>query len=358
MRNKSLLILGLITIVIIIAATISTRNRAPQVIIEKPPLSDTLKGKINDVSQIIIESSDHSVHVTKFEDDWVVMQADDYPARFDMVKKLVLNTADLYILSEKTSNPDLFRELGVEDHTAENARSTLLTLLDASGNTLSSIIIGNSRSQDGFYVRKADSINTYLVAGRYDVSADPIEWIETSLLDIPNDRIMQVTIEHPDGETLTLSRETGAEQFVLADIPEGRKSRSQYFTSQPGTFLADLSIENARSRETFRFTESQVKTIIKTYDGLVASISSAKIDNLNYVAIDFSGDDTLIGQNQAQAEDEPIIIGEQESQNIDVRGEIDQLNNKVSKWVFVVPQSKFLLLTKRTDELTDTIEQQ
>ena len=358
MNNKSLLILALITIVIIVAAAISSSDRAPQTVIEKPLLSAEIKDRINDVAQIIIESADHVVHITKMDDEWAIMQADNYPARFEKVKKLVLDVADFKILSEKTSNPELFAELGVEDPGADNSRSTLLSLLDGTGNNLSSIILGKTRSADALYVRKAGSNNTYLIEGQADASTDPADWIEKALLDIANERVMEVTIQHPEDDVVNLIRARDSENFTLTNIPEGRKSRSEYFTNQPGTFLADLTIENARSRETFIFSEPQVITTIKTYDGLVATMNSAKIDNLNYVAINFSVDETLIRQDVGGDENNTIVIGEQATEQLDVRQEMEQLNDIVSKWVFVIPQSRYLLLGKRLEELTDTIEQQ
>jgi hypothetical protein len=355
MSNKSLLILASVTIIIIIAAAISTSNRAPQTVVENPPLLPDLRNRINDISQIIIESPDNAVHITKLDDAWGVMQSDNYPARFDKVKKLVLDIAGLNIISEKTSNPDLFRELGVEDPSAENAASKMLTLLDGSGNELSRLIIGNTRPRDGLYLRKAGTNDTYLVDGNPEVTADPGDWVESDLLDIANERVMETTIEHPDGEIITLSREQGSEDFTLAEIPEGRKARSGYFTNQPATFLADLTIENAKSRENFTFPEPQVITTIRTYDGLVANINSAKIDNVNHAIMEFSVDESRLTTASAD-EEETVVIGEQPEQQPDVRQEAEELNNKVDNWVFIIPQSKYLLLTKRIDELTDAIE--
>ena len=359
MRNKSLLTLSLITIVIIVAAVVSTNQRAPQTIIEKPLLSSELKNQINDVSQIIIESQDSAVHIIKIDDIWGVMQADNYPARFDRVKKMVLDTSDLFIISEKTSNPSLFSELGVENHTDENAGSTLLSFQDSAGNNLISYIIGDTRSPNELYVRIAGTNNSYLAGGQTDVSTDPTEWIDNDLLNIADERIMQTTIEHTDGEIVTLIRNEGEEDFTLASIPEGRKARSGYFTNQPGTFLSSLTIENAKSQETFRFSEPQVKTTIKSHDGLVASISSAKIDGENYAAIEFSIDESLLANDDSTEEDDTIVIGEQDSSpGNDVRMEVDQLNEKVRNWVFIIPQPKFLLLTKKIEELTDIVEQE
>jgi hypothetical protein len=164
---------------------------------------------------------------------------------------------------------------------------------------------------------------------------------------------MEVTIEHPDGETLTLTRQEGEEIFTLAAVPEGRKPRSQYFTNQPATFLAKLNIENAQSQTNFSFPETLVKTTFRSYDGLVATVYSAKLDGINFASMEFSVDEGMLGNEPNDA----IVIGEQET-HIDVRQEVADLNNKTGNWVFVIPQSNYLLLTKRTSELTDTIEEQ
>ncbi len=357
MSNKSILILASITIVIIIAATLSTRSRAPLSVIETPLLNPELKSRVNDVSQFIIESKEESVHITRQDNNnWVVMQSDNYPAQFDMVKKLILEMSDLTILSEKTSNPALYSELGVEDHTDENSDSKLLSLLDSTGETIASIIIGDKRGMDSLYVRNAASSNSFQVKGQPEVSADPKDWIVKELLNIDNKRVMEVTIEHPDDEMLILKREQGSENFALQTLPEGRKTRSEYFTNQPGTFLADLSIQDAKSQENFTYPQDQVITAIKTYDGLVATIHSAKIDNINHASLSFSVDENLI-----QAGDSPqegIVIGEQTDASPNVRLEAKNLNEKVRNWVFIIPQSKQLLLSKRTEELTDIIEEE
>ncbi|MGK0296768.1 MAG: hypothetical protein ACI9XC_000361 [Gammaproteobacteria bacterium] len=357
MKNKRLLILACLTLVIIVAASISTNKRAPQTVIEKISLAPELKSQINNVAQIIIESADGAVHIAKDDNEWVVMQADNYPARFDKVKKLVLDTADLYVLSEKTSNPALFNELGVEDITEEDSNSTLLTLLDSSGTSLTSIIVGNSRTQDSVYVRTAGSNNTYLVSGQPDVTTNPTDWIEKDLFNIANERIMEVVIEHPDGDILNLTRAQGKENFTLTTIPEGRKSRSEYFTNQPGTFLANVSILNAKSREVFSFPELPVKTIIATYDGLVATINSAKVEGQDHASLEFSVDESLYTSTQ-DMDDSTIVIGEEEPTALDIKQEVQALNDKVREWVFIIPQAKHLILSKTISELTDVIEEE
>ena len=114
MSNRRLLLLSFITLIIIVAAVISNKDRAPQTVIESADLFPGLKDQINDVAQISIESATTSLNMKKQGENWLITEAGDYPARFDKIKQTVLSLADMKILSAKTSNPGLFLELWVE----------------------------------------------------------------------------------------------------------------------------------------------------------------------------------------------------------------------------------------------------
>jgi len=340
MRNKSLLVLSIITIIVIVAAVISSQNRAPQTRIDQAVLLPKLKDRVNDITAIVIESGTNSLHISKHDDNWLIQQANDFPAGFDKLRKLVLDAIELTIISGKTTNSALFAELGVEDPVQEGSLSHLLTFRDSSGNTIESVIVGN-RSQTGsagLYVRKPGSNETLLAAGTLDVSTDVADWIDNNLLDIGDDRIMETTIRHPDGTTIALVREQGQENFTLLDIPADKQPKSAYFINQPATFLSELTIDNLKSAEAVTLPESTITTTIKTYDGLVASIRSAQIDWINHISIDFSIDETILdGRDESDA----------------VRQEISTLNSKVANRIFVIPVSKYYLLDKKPDELLE-----
>jgi len=364
MSNRSLLILSFITLIIIVAAVISSKERAPQTVIESAELFPGLKDQINSIAGITIESASGTLNLKKQGQDWLIAEAGDYPARFDKVKQTVLTLADMKIQSEKTSNPALFSELGVEDITAEKSTSQLLTLKDGSGNALASVITGNLRTSNiagdtGVYVRKPGANETWLASGVLQISSDVIEWIEQNLVDVADDRILDTRIEHPDGSVLAISRTKGAEDFTVTEIPEGKESRSAYFINQIGSILSNLTVENVKAREGFVFPDTATKTTVRTYDGLVASIATANIDGANYIALDFTVDESLMTATTAATTDKPeqeaIVIGEPEkteSAAIDVRKEAADLNSKVTRWVYTIPSSKYALLVKKVTDVT------
>ena len=76
---------------------------------------------------------------------WAVESADDYPAKIDRIKDVVVSMSQLKILATKTDNPNLYPDLGVEGPESKNTSSLLLTLSDQSGATLASLIVGKPR---------------------------------------------------------------------------------------------------------------------------------------------------------------------------------------------------------------------
>jgi len=338
MRNKPLLVLSLITVIVIVAAVISSLNRAPQTRIEQSVLFPQLKERVNQITEVIIESGTASLHIAKQDDKWLIQEADNFPAGFDKLRKLVLDVTEMNIISEKTTNPELFAELGVDDP-AEDSISHLLTFRDPSGNTIESVIVGKQRQTGsaGLYVRKPGGNHTFLTGGTLAVSTNIADWIDKNLLDIDNDRIMETIIEHPDGTKVELIREQGQENFTLLNIPEDKQPKSAYFINQPATFLAALTIDNLKPADAVTFPDSTIMTTIKTYDGLVGSIRSSEIDGIDYITISFSVEEVILAGHEADA----------------IRQEVAYLNNKVAGRVFVIPVSKYYLLDKKPEELLE-----
>jgi len=356
MRNRNLLILSFITVVILVAASISSQNRAPQTVVTQSPLFPELKNQINSATQLSVETAEGAINITKQGDNWVITESGNYPARFDKVKQTVLALADLKQVSQKTSTPSLFSELDVDDIHAEKSKSKLLTLKDASGNALASLIVGRDAGS-GAYVRKPQTNETWLTNGKLDISSDVLAWVEQNLLDIADDRIFDTRLEHPDGKVVSITRAKGEKDFTVLDVPKDKKAKSGYFVNQIGTILSKLTIENVKARQGFTFPDTAIKTTIRTYDGLVATIVTANVDGANVISLDFSIDEALLAAAAAApaspeqpSEKEAIVIGEPAKDAapkvVDVRKEVADLNSRISGWVYTITSAKYGLLVK------------
>jgi hypothetical protein len=129
--------------------------------------------------------------------------------------------------------------------------------------------------------------------------------------------------------------------FHLAGYPPGSGSITRpavYFIDQPATFLSALTIDNLKPADVVTFPESTIKTTIKTYDGLVASIQSTQSDWINHVTISFGTD-------------EAILVDSDKADTI--RQEVADLNSEVANRVVVIPVAKYYLLDKKPEELLE-----
>ena len=344
--------------IILLAAVISNRQRAPQTQLERTLVFPELKGNANNITDIVIESNSGSLNISKHSEKWIVQEANGYPAQFDKVKTIILHASDLRIVSEKTSKPELYSELGVEDPESEDATSNLLTLRDKSGKDIASIIVGKPRKSSsapksqGLYVRKPGSDQALLVQGSLDVSLVVSDWIERNLLNITDDRVKQTTIEFSDGSMITLSRADKEDDFSIMDLPLDKEPEPSYLINSLGTFLSNLTIENALPRSSVSFTEDHAITSIETFDDLIATIESEKIEDKNHIAFNFNTNEKLLDQSvmeEAKAEE-----GQASKQHI--AQEVLGLNKKTADWVYIVSDNEYNTLVKKRDALMRDIK--
>ncbi len=340
-KNK-LLVLSLITVCAIIAATVFVNLRAPQSEKDKPAFFPKLSEQIELVSHISINGYAKSINLSRVNNAWVIDEFDGYPALADKVKSAVLGAIDLKINAAKTALPRLYHRLGVEGPEVEDTTSLLFTLEDAEKNKLVNIIVGKprrssaSQSTPGLYVRKPDEPLSYLVDGVMDISAIKTDWIERTLFDIPAEAIKSVRIDHTDGDTFTLiKKEKGQEQFELQNLPFGKKPASDLIIKRFGSILQDMQINGARSQEKLEVQGDKIQAQIVTFEGIIANITTFLHDDVPYASFEFRYDDALLEDDKGKIEDVKAFIG--------------NLNARTLGWWFEIPEFKYDVLKKRSN---------
>lgn len=380
-RSNKLLFLALVTLVAVVAAVITARNNAPTTTRAREIMFPELKDKINDISRIKIQGSKDSLTLLKDGGSWVVQEADNYLALFSKIKQTVIAVADLKFNSAKTRNPELYSKLGVEDPDKEDSESKLLNLYDAQNQLLASIIVGKQRlsnaasARPGLYIRLPGQAQAILVDGDLDVSTKASEWIEVELMNISPDRIREMNVSQSSGNDYQLSRIESSGDLVLADIPAGKEVQSAYVLNRMEEVLENIRIDNVKSITGFDFPEELTEVSIKTFDGLTATIHSAVVDETNYAKFDFSyvepqqaeeeddkdaaanssedvADEDATANSSESAADEDATTDKLE----EVAKEVERLKQKTSGWVYVIPNYKFELFSRKLDDLIKDIE--
>ena len=353
MKQRTLLLLVIITVIVTAAAVISSRSRAPQSNIEMTRLFPELAGHINDVREIVITGKGKTLNLVKRDEDWTIKQTGGYPALFTKIKPVIIGISELKVIDAKTSNPELYSRLGVEDPSGNRATSHLVTLKSDTGD-LASLIIGHRQKSsapgnEGLYVRLPDQSRSLLVEGRVEVSSNVTDWIDRNLFNIGPERIKSIRVNHPGDGEFVLSRENDIDKLAMADVPADKEPQSEVILSRMQTLLQDFFANNIKSKDSVQFPADSVITTVRTFDGLVATITSARINNENLSHLAFEFDQTAAVAYAADNADNHD--GKDAAAGPDVKTEAADLDRKYSPWVFVVPDFKFELLTRGKDKL-------
>ena len=366
MINNKLIALSLITITVIVAATIFANLRAPQSDKQKASFFPELTKQIESVNYISIKGYNDSINLTRKNDIWGIDEFDGYPALPEKIKSAVLGAADLKINASKTALPRLYHRLGVEGPEVEDTASLLLTLSDSNQNKIIEVIVGKPRlsssakNTSGLYVREPEKEKSYLVDGILDISAIKTDWIKRSLFDIPAEAVKSVSVSHADGDSYTLYKnEKGQEYFELEDMPNNQELASELIINRFGTILQDLQISGARllddepgrmGNEANVFAINSLTRLdstikVMTFEGIVVRITSFKHDGIAYASFKFSYDEE-IGKNN----------NEEEVKNEDVKTYIANLNLDTKNWWFEIPEFKYDIIKTRSNKITRDIQ--
>lgn len=375
MSPKSLGILLAVTLVAALAALVLVREERRGIPAQGQPVLPELKARINEVGEVTVTTATGTLTIARSGDRWVVKQKDDYHAAMDKVRSLVIGLAELTILEPTTSNPEHYAKLGLRDVSAAGSRATQVTLKDADGAALASVLIGNRRpsraqaTRDEVYVRKAGEEQTWLATGRARPEQDPNGWIEQRILDLDTQRVRQVRITHPDGETVLLRREKpGDADFLLRGVPETTEVRSQFSVNNIPDTIAHLTLDDVqREGDAPLPATGRVAARLETFDGLRVVLHMVERDDRHLATLSAEFDPSLAQHVRSAAEEETGAGGEQEGAGEtgaaapapavhrpeEVREEARRLNERLGGWVFVLPDFRAEVIATRAETLIE-----
>lgn len=296
MNSKSLFLLIAVLAIGVIASYFNATTKQQSVGADAN-LIPSLAANLNSVSKFTVTEVGNALlsEVSKSDKGWVVNNRDGYQANIAAVRHMLNNLAEAKLVEAKTSNPENYIKLGVEDISNEKAQGILFSLegLDE----VQDIIIGNdgSSGKNTQYIRRKGQQQSWLINKRLNVKRDVTDWLQKDILDIPPERIKTIQIKHPDGSEVNIAND-GEEEYEYtldAIAPEGMKiSESEIY--QVANALSSMQLRDVSTFSKLN-TESitPVETIFKTYDGLMITTKAYDIDIDKYFTIEvvFSADD-------------------------------------------------------------------
>jgi hypothetical protein len=340
---------------------------------ERPPggagklLLPDLKAQLNDISRITVITAGRKVAATleRRQDQWVVAERGAYPADLGKIRTNLIALAEARIVEEKTSNPELYNKLGVDDIDKETASGVQLDI--TAGDKTTSVIIGQTGvgGGDRAYARVAGAATSWMVSGQFNLARDATDWLDREIVDIGSARVHAVTISHPQGAPLRVEKASRqAVNFEVKNIPAGRELSFSTVGNSIGGALSSLTLDNVTTADSFNPGDAKpVVARFETFDGLIIEATSWKTAEGPRLKFAAKADQALADRFAAAATaaqdsaDKPAAPEQTAAQDRkppsfdEVKAEADRLNARLAPWVYTLADFKAEQFTKKLDDL-------
>ena len=381
MKSKTIGLLAGITLVGIVLAIVVNREPAATIPQSGQFLFPEFMGVVNEVNEVVIEANKETITLVRTEKIWGVKEKAGYRANVEKVKQAIVGLAELRIHEPKTKNPELYERLGLQDSNQKDSPSKTVTVKTADNPEVAKLVVGNQKPAKGnprksdIYVRKPDDPQTWLVVGNLSLETVSGEWLDTEVTALPTKRVHQVTVTHPKGEILHLSKAKPEDlDFQLDAIPTGSKISSQFNVNNVVGTLVQLSMEDVKPEAEIDFTSNPgVSAVLETFDGLRLHVHTVKNKENIFAKISAEFDVSLIQavepETKAEESQKAEEVGAEEGNKNadaepakkesillkpeDVQKEVESLNQRTKDWAYVLPSFRVENFSKLKKDLIE-----
>lgn len=348
MRSKSFLILGLVTLLAVLAAAASAYWRATSHALPPTPaaLFPGLIERVNEVAAIEVASSAAKFSVVRGEgENWSMPEKSGYPVTYETVKQTVLGLANMRPLEAKTRQADRHGKIKVMDPRqaagTDFEKGVLVRLAAKDGKEVAALIVGKTRSiQTGeregwFYVRKPEEPQSWLVATRLEVADSAKGWLDIDVPRLERKRLRAVKSTRPEGEPVSVSRpRSDKTDFTVDNLPQGMSMIHETAANGFASALGFITFDDVAKADAIDFSKA-VTAEYRTYDGLAITVKVAKLGEKSWAHFSAAFDAAGTRLDEVAEADKDKLRGEAE-----VKQEAEALNRRFGPWAYNLPAFK------------------
>ena len=338
MNPKAVLALGALALIVLTMALLIGRQYGDVGEPADEALLPGLREQVNDIEAIDIFGPDGErvVALRRERERWRVREKSGFEADFVLIHDLLRDLSEARRHDERTSNPDWYARLGVADPGTEGSDGVLVRFPETG---LPGVIIGQADSAGiGRFARIVDESPSWLIDRSPEVPATVLGWLERAVMDIPASALAEITIRHPDGDTVRL-RPAGedSDQWVLLGVPEGREAAPTWQIQPLAGALSGLELEDVRVHD--RVPADAVRTLYRTRDGL------------NFVASLFRDDEGHWLHFSVSAEMPASETDEMDEESAQLAIDAAAVDGRLSPWQFAITNNRYDRMTRRLEDL-------
>lgn len=340
MSPRNVVLLGVLTLVAIVAALLFTGGRQGGVPEQAERLIPELRPVINEIDAIDITSAGDTLvaRLRRDRERWRVENRAGYEADFRRVHDLLRELAEANRAEPRTALEEWYPRLGLSDVASEQARGLRISF---PGRDLPAVVLGDrDETTGGRYARLAGQAQSWLTDQALELPPTAIGWLERSVMDIPAAELAEVTIVHPDGDRVRLRPADGeGDQWVLLDVPEDREAVPDWELRPLANGLANIRLEDVREHAVV--PDDAVRALYVTRDGL------------NFVVALFVDEAGAWAHFSVSAEPGAVPAGEEiaDEDRDRLLADAAAVDARLSPWQFALSTAKFESMTRRQQDL-------
>lgn len=300
----------------------------------------------DEVATITLEKGETTTTLKRSQDDFVVAEVHNYPAKNEAVNRVLHDLVDATLEKEVGRSSDLAAELEIDPPGEETIE---IALLDSSGEDMVRLRVGKSfESGAGRYVRRTDLEDApiYLTSAGLFLNTDAASFLEKEIVDMPQERVRQVK-----GPDYVLERREKDGPLELASVPAGRREKAAE-TGKLASLLDRFSFE-----QVFLADDPEVRDLdfghevtLELDDGTSYTIAYADHDDHTFVTV--RGDHDL--ERVEIGLDTPEDELREKADKLSRADEIEDFNAFNGSWVYQVSSyTADKLRLRRADLLED-----
>lgn len=336
MNNRILLIVTLVLVAVVIALNMGERRSPAAPVSGQLLLPDLAPGVDQLAGMVIIGAGERTIATLDRQNDrWTVRERDGYPANVAQIRDTLSALAEARIVEPKTANERFYDRLGVESVALEDATGTAVSLI--AGDETTTVIIGDVATAGQRFVRLADAAESYQIDRDPAPAPEIGSWLDARIIDLPNDRVRQVTIRHAAtnggaDETLTLHRESADQtNFTIEPIPEDRELLYPGVGNTTAGALRSLRLEDVE-RAGAMTADAVVE--YRTFDGLIIVVEGMRDGERAFATFRAEVDADVAGDALAERQ-----------------SEAEAINARVAGWRYRLPGFQYDQIARRITDL-------
>ncbi|MBS28761.1 MAG: hypothetical protein CL566_07550 [Alphaproteobacteria bacterium] len=334
------LIITVVTVALTVALGLGRETASFDLAKGEPVFAD-LRANPDSAARVEVKSRFGEFTLIRESEGWVTPDRNDYPVSETNIRRLIVGLSDMRFIEPKTSDPERFRRLEVQDIDKELADSAYVKVSDGEGKELAEVIIGRPSARffggraNGTYIREPGTNNVWLVSGVTNVQTRLVPWLQREIVEIPANTVAKISIG--EGETAYSLSRTAAddEAFRISGAPEGRNLDPEKV--RPVTrAISGVNFEDVKLRSELSLPADAKVAEFLTFDGLAVRVRLAEIDRKKWAMFEaiYTGD----AADESHAAKAALAA-------------VEDINMRVGSWIYWIPSATYTNLTRPVDEI-------